>query len=195
MKKFHREKSERRKGVYSDIPREEKREVVLCEEKGMSNEEKSENERKEKREDHESKKEKHNSEVEREKQESLSEILVGKYALKSLGELNPKVVDTISPIEKVYVDENDKGKNNYFGSVQDKAHIKNFNKAIVDLTQMRKGKRGDVISLLHRTSMVFSNNEEEVHDYEYFNAYVNSSYKEELVSGMIEDALIYHKSV
>ncbi|KAH0712304.1 hypothetical protein KY289_008263 [Solanum tuberosum] len=69
----------------------------------------------------------------------------------SLDELNSKVVDTTSPIEKLYVDENDKGKEKYFGYVQDKAHNKTFNKAIVDLTPMRKEKRGDVIPLLHKT--------------------------------------------
>ncbi|KAK6784058.1 hypothetical protein RDI58_017512 [Solanum bulbocastanum] len=42
---------------------------------------------------------------------------------------------------------------------------------------------------------VFSANEEEVHDYEHFNAYVNSSYIEELVSDIIEVAWIYHKIV
>ncbi|KAK6786317.1 hypothetical protein RDI58_014842 [Solanum bulbocastanum] len=36
MKKFEREKSERRKGVHFDIPRERKGEVVLCEENGIS---------------------------------------------------------------------------------------------------------------------------------------------------------------
>ncbi|KAH0712284.1 hypothetical protein KY289_008243 [Solanum tuberosum] len=163
MKKFEREKSERRKGVHSDIPRKEKGELVLCEENGMSIEKKSENERKEKRDDHESKKEKDDSVVEREKQESLSEVISysnssiptssscfdsladthGKVCIeksKSLDELNSKVVDTTSPIEKLYVDENDKGKKNYFGYVQGKAHNKTFNKAIVDLTPMRKEK-------------------------------------------------------
>ncbi|KAH0669841.1 hypothetical protein KY285_023984 [Solanum tuberosum] len=99
----------------------------------------SENERKEKRDDYESKKEKDDSEVEREKQENTH----GKVCfekLKSSDELNSKVVDTTSPIEKVYVDENDQGKENYFGSVQDKVHNKKFNKAIVDLTPMRKKK-------------------------------------------------------
>ncbi|KAH0655037.1 hypothetical protein KY285_029919 [Solanum tuberosum] len=175
MKKFEREKSERRKVVHSNIPREEKGEVVLCEENEISSEKKGVNERKEKRNDHESKKEKDDSEVEREKQESLSEVIFysnssiptsssscfdslvdthGKVCIekpKSLDELKPKVVDTTSPIEKVYVDENDKGKENYFGSVQDKAHNKKFNKTIVDLTPMRKEKRGDFIPLLHKT--------------------------------------------
>ncbi|KAH0649114.1 hypothetical protein KY290_032505 [Solanum tuberosum] len=171
MKKFDREKSERIKRVHSDIPREEKGEGMLCEKNGMS----SENERKEKRDDYESKKEIDDSEVEREKQESLSEVISysnssiptsssscfdslvdthGKVWIekpKSLDELNPKVVDTTSPIEEVYDDENDKDKKNYFGSIQDKAHNKKFNKAIVDLTPMRKEKRGDVILLLHKT--------------------------------------------
>ncbi|KAK6796195.1 hypothetical protein RDI58_003896 [Solanum bulbocastanum] len=140
MKKFEREKSERRKGVHADIPREEKREV-LCEENGISSEKKSENERKENRDDHKRKREKDDSEVEREKQESLSEIIsysnfsipiysssffdslvdthgkVCSEKSKSLDELNFKVVFTTSPIEKVYVDENDKVNESYFGSV------------------------------------------------------------------------------
>ncbi|KAH0760884.1 hypothetical protein KY290_016957 [Solanum tuberosum] len=65
--------------------------------------------------------------------------------------LDPKVVDSTSPIEELYDDENDKGKKNYFGSVQDKVHNKKFNKAIVDLIPMRKEKRGDVIPLLDKT--------------------------------------------
>ncbi|KAH0682666.1 hypothetical protein KY285_020175 [Solanum tuberosum] len=173
MKKFEREKIERRKGDHSDIPREEKGEGVLCEENGMSSEKKVRM-RKKKRETTMRKK-KDDSEVEREKQESLIKVISysnssiptcssscfdslvdthGKVCIeksKSLDVLNPKVVDTTSHIEKVYVDENDKGKNNYFGSVQDKAHNKKFNKAIVNLTPMRKEKRGDVIHLLHKT--------------------------------------------
>ncbi|KAH0636510.1 hypothetical protein KY289_036425 [Solanum tuberosum] len=69
----------------------------------MSSEEKSENERKEKRDDHESKKVKDDSEVEREKQKNThGKVYIEKP--KSLDELNPKVIDTTSPIEKVYVD-------------------------------------------------------------------------------------------
>ncbi|KAH0633511.1 hypothetical protein KY284_036297 [Solanum tuberosum] len=127
MKKFERENSEKRKGVHSDIPREEIGEIVLCEENGCQVRKKV-NERKEKRDDHESKKEKDDSEVEREKQKSLREVISysnssvptsssscfdslvdthGKVYIekpKSLDELNPKVIDTTSPIEKVYVD-------------------------------------------------------------------------------------------
>ncbi|XP_070035531.1 uncharacterized protein [Nicotiana tomentosiformis] len=53
MKKYEREKNERSKGVQVDIPTEEKREVVLSEENGMSIEKKSELEGKEKREGNE----------------------------------------------------------------------------------------------------------------------------------------------
>ncbi|KAH0725228.1 hypothetical protein KY284_001093 [Solanum tuberosum] len=69
----------------------------------------------------------------------------------SLDKINPKVIETTFSIEQVYVDENDKGKENYFGSVQDKAHNKKFNKAIADLTPMRKEKHGDIIPLLPKT--------------------------------------------
>ncbi|KAK6775898.1 hypothetical protein RDI58_026899 [Solanum bulbocastanum] len=120
---------------------QEKGELVLCKENGMSTEKKNENERKEKRDDHESKKEKDDN--------THGKVCIEKS--KSLDELYSKVVDTTSPIEKVYVDENEKGKENYFSYVQDKAHNKKFNKAIMDLTPMRKEKRDDVIPLLHKT--------------------------------------------
>ncbi|XP_070032370.1 uncharacterized protein [Nicotiana tomentosiformis] len=70
MEKYEREKNEKSKGVHVDIPREEKGEVVLSEESGMSRQEKSELEGKEKRQCNEITKV---YEVEREKQEGLSE--------------------------------------------------------------------------------------------------------------------------
>ncbi|MCD9561062.1 hypothetical protein HAX54_020019, partial [Datura stramonium] len=134
----------------------------------------------------------------------------------SLEELNPKVIETTCPMEQAHVDEKDKGKENYFGDGQDKTHDKKSNKTIVNLTPMSKEKRGDVIPLLHKTKYsiynwfihilgipttpkvfpeVFATSDEEIHDYENFNAYVNNSYIKEFVSGVIEDAWLYHKSV
>ncbi|XP_075113216.1 uncharacterized protein LOC142182675 [Nicotiana tabacum] len=70
MEKYEREKNERSKGVHVDIPREEKREVVLSKKSGMSSEVNNDLEKKEKR---ESNKRNKVCEVEREKQERLSE--------------------------------------------------------------------------------------------------------------------------
>ncbi|XP_059310356.1 alpha-glucosidase-like, partial [Lycium ferocissimum] len=75
MKNFEREKNERSKRVHVDISREEKGEVVLCEENEMSSEKKSELERKEKRDDHEIEKERDRHEIQKDKQESLSEVI------------------------------------------------------------------------------------------------------------------------
>ena len=69
----------------------------------------------------------------------------------SLDEHNSKVVNTTCPVGQVHVHENNKGKENYFGSVQDKTHTKKFNKAIMDLTPMSKKKQGDAIILPHKT--------------------------------------------
>jgi len=40
----------------------------------------------------------------------------------------------------VHVDEKDKGKENYFGPVQDRTCYRKFNKIVVDLTPMSKEK-------------------------------------------------------
>ena len=149
------------------------RKKVLCEENRKSSEKISEIERKEKRDDHKSIKERNGCEEEIEKQESLSEVisysnsnttsssscfgsLVGTHAKvcieeQSLDENNSKVVNTTCSFDQVLVDENNKGRENYFGAAQDKTHEKEFNKAIVDLTLMRKEKQGDIIHVLHKT--------------------------------------------
>lgn len=56
----------------------------------------------------------------------------------SLGEIDPKVVETTSPMEDVQVDEKDTVKENYLGHVQGKTHDKMSNKAVVDLTPISK---------------------------------------------------------
>lgn len=51
----------------------------------------------------------------------------------------------------MHVDEKDKGKENYFGFVQNKTRDKKSNKIDVDLTLMNKKKQGDGVPLLNKT--------------------------------------------
>lgn len=157
MKDFERENNGRSKEVHVDIRREEKEEVVLCGENELS----SEIKRKEKRDDHESKKERDGCEEEREKQESLNKVISysnsniptssssyfdsftnthGNICIKksSLNKLIPKVVQTKYLIEQVHVDEKYKGKENCFGSFQDKTRDKKIKNTVVNLLLMQK---------------------------------------------------------
>ncbi|KAH0636083.1 hypothetical protein KY285_035798 [Solanum tuberosum] len=61
------------------------------------------------------------------------------------------MVKTTYPIAQVHADEKDKGKENYFGFVQDKTRDKKSNKTDVDLTLMNKKKQGDGVPLLNKT--------------------------------------------
>lgn len=53
----------------------------------------------------------------------------------SLGELNTRIFESTCPIEQVFNHKKDKGKDNYFGSIQDKIHYKKMDK-VVDLIPM-----------------------------------------------------------
>ncbi|KAF3640541.1 hypothetical protein FXO38_14386 [Capsicum annuum] len=106
MKNFKRDKNDRSKGKHVDIPREERRKVVLCEENGMPSDVK----RKERRDDHES---------------THGKIYIEKS---SVDELNTKVIETTCQIEQVFVHKKDIGKEKYFGLVQDETYDKKSNK-------------------------------------------------------------------
>ncbi|MCE0480719.1 hypothetical protein HAX54_037811 [Datura stramonium] len=118
-------------------------------------------------------------------------------------------------MDQVHVDEKDIDKENYFGSFHGKTRCKKFNKVIVGLPPMSKENevmlflyiwtiRYDDILLYNKSLTITSQLQayevlvaidEEIHVYEHFNTNVNSSYIEESMSGMIEDARLYHKSV